>query len=144
MPKTGSMSFDEYWEYWRQRDILSKVPDICESNSRYLQAPIDARAQNSVPPVKDLSPIADEISHDASDSEVESEYDDSDSETDPEDEDDQQPRRSQAHNDNLPLLQQMPADPPAKRVLFFGDQDGRDAPPLRVDRTPSSQGLSKK
>ncbi|CAN6372033.1 unnamed protein product [Urochloa humidicola] len=137
MPKTGSMSFDEYWEYWRQRDILSKVPDICESNSRY-------RAQNSVPPMKDLSSIADEISHDASDSEVESEYDDSDSETDPEDEDDQQPCRSQGHNDNLPLLQQMPADPLAKRVLFFGDQDGRDAPPLRVDRTPSSQGLSKK
>ncbi|RCV20642.1 hypothetical protein SETIT_8G010300v2 [Setaria italica] len=32
MPKRRDMSFEDYWEHYRQRAVLKDVPDICESS----------------------------------------------------------------------------------------------------------------
>ncbi|PUZ60960.1 hypothetical protein GQ55_4G226200 [Panicum hallii var. hallii] len=33
MPKQDK-SFEEHWEYWRNRDVLRNVPDICETSAK--------------------------------------------------------------------------------------------------------------
>nr|TKW15209.1 hypothetical protein SEVIR_5G221756v2 [Setaria viridis] len=32
MPKRRDMSFEDYWDHYRQRAVLKDVPDICESS----------------------------------------------------------------------------------------------------------------
>ncbi|RCV30529.1 hypothetical protein SETIT_6G102700v2 [Setaria italica] len=34
MPKRRDISFEEYWDHYRQRAVLKDVPDICESSEK--------------------------------------------------------------------------------------------------------------
>ena len=48
MRKPSDLSFEQYWDYWKQRAILWNMPNICESNIRYLQDHEDTSVQDKL------------------------------------------------------------------------------------------------
>ena len=70
MRKPSDLSFEQYWDYWKQRAILRNMPNICESNIRYLQDREDTSVQDKLVIEKDRASHMVEIHSDDSDYEL--------------------------------------------------------------------------
>jgi len=70
MCKPSDLSFEQYWDYWKQRAILRNMPNICESNIRYLQDREDTSVQDKLVIEKDRASHMVEIHSDDSDYEA--------------------------------------------------------------------------